>query len=124
MISGRARVSLPDPPGALTPLVRQQDADAQLVGWLEIYLVVAAIVGSPPAILAAARRHDPVEVVGVLVIGILGALVFVAGAVALMFNGYVEDTGMEPARTLHIAIPLLLFGIAVSAAAWRIAARA
>jgi hypothetical protein len=94
------------------------------VGWLEIYLVVAAIVGSPPAILAAARRHDPAGVVGVLVIGILGAAVLVAGAVALMFNGYVEDAGMEPAQTLHIAIPLLAIGIAVSGAAWWIAARA
>ena len=56
-----------------------------------------------------------------MVLGVLGVIVLVAGAVALLFNGYVEDTGMRPARTLPIAIPLLAVGIAVSAAAWKIA---
>jgi hypothetical protein len=94
------------------------------VGWSELYLVAALIVGSPPALLAAARDHDPAKVVGVLALGILGAAVLGFGAVALMFNGYVEDSGMEPTPTLHIAIPLLAIGLAISAAAWRIAARA
>jgi enamine deaminase RidA (YjgF/YER057c/UK114 family) len=40
---------------------------------------------------AGKRRHHPAGVVAVLVIGILGAIAFIAGAVALMFNGYVED---------------------------------
>jgi hypothetical protein len=41
-----------------------------------------------------------------------------------MFNGYVEDAGMESARTLHIALALLAGGLGVSAAAWWIAATA
>ena len=41
-----------------------------------------------------------------------------------MFDGYVEDVGMEPAKTLHIGIPLLAVGISVSGAAWWFAARA
>ena len=94
------------------------------MGSSEIYLVAAAIVGSPPAILAAARDHDPARVVGVLALGILGAAVLGVGAVALMFNGYAEDSGMEPSNTLLVAIPLLAIGVAISAAAWRIAARA
>jgi len=57
-------------------------------------------------------------------VGLLGIYaVFVAGAYALMLDGYVEDQGMQPARTLPIAIPLLAIGIGVSIAAWRKAAR-
>jgi hypothetical protein len=92
------------------------------VGWLELYLLAAAAIGSPPAI-AAARRPELVGIIGVLVVGFLGALVLLAGAVALLYNGYVEDAGTAPARTLHIAIPLLAVGIAVWAAAWWIAIR-
>jgi hypothetical protein len=92
--------------------------------WLEIFLVITAIMGLPPAGLAITRRHDPAAVVAVLVIGVLGAVALLAGAVALIFNGYVEDTGSEPVQTLHIAIPLLAAGVSVSAAAWWIAARA
>ncbi len=91
------------------------------MGWLELFLTVAVVVGSPPAIVAAVRRYEAAAVVGVLVVGVLGGILLVAGAVAVMFNGYVEGTGMEPARTLYIAIPLLVAGIAVSALAWRVA---
>jgi hypothetical protein len=94
------------------------------VGWSGIFLVCAGILGLPPAYLAVARRHDPAGVVAVLVIAVLGAVALLAGIVALMYNGYVEDAGMEPARTLHIAIPLLAVGVSVSGAAWWIAARA
>jgi hypothetical protein len=78
------------------------------MGWAEIYLAVAVVIGSPPGIVAAVRRHDAAAVVGVLVLGILGAVVLV---------------GTEPARTLRIAIPLLAVGVAVSAVAWRAAGR-
>jgi hypothetical protein len=91
------------------------------MGWVEILLAVATLIGSPPAIFAAVRRYEAAVVVGVLAIGVLGAIVLIAGAIALMFNGYVEDTGMKPARTLPVAIPLLAIGLAVWAMAWRAA---
>jgi hypothetical protein len=40
-----------------------------------------------------------------------------------MFNGYVEDYGSEPARTLGRAIAFLTVGIVLNAAAWLVAFR-
>jgi hypothetical protein len=98
-------------------------SDTALVSWFHIFLAVGAVIGLPSAIVATARKHDPVGVVAILAIATFGGVVLVAGGVALMFNGYVEDAGMEPARTLHIAIPLLVVGLGISAYAWWVAAR-
>ena len=93
------------------------------MGLLGIYAVVVAALGLPPALFATARERDSGCVLRVLLMGILGAAVLVAGAYALLFDGYVEDQGMQPARTLPIAIPLLALGTGVSIAAWWKAAR-
>jgi hypothetical protein len=69
------------------------------------------------------RRRDGEVVLGLLALGILGGILLVFGAVLLLFNGYVEDVGSEPLRTLPFAIPLLAAGVVASVAAWRIAVR-
>jgi membrane protein DedA with SNARE-associated domain len=98
------------------------DADAGRVDWV-FALGVAALIAAAPAGVARRRGHGPGTLVLVFVLHSVSVIVFGAGALALVFNGYVEDYGMEPARTLHFAIPLLASGALVTAAAWYIAGR-
>ena len=98
------------------------DADAGRVDGVFI-LCVAALIAAAPAGVASRRGHGVRTVLPVFVVHLLGVIVLGAGALALVFNGYVEDYGMEPARTLHFAIPLLAIGALVTAGAWYVAGR-
>jgi hypothetical protein len=85
-----------------------------------------AVASIPAGICAAvARRRGrdswSAPLVFVLQLGGLFALFF--GLMALALDGYVEDYGMTPARTMHFAVPLLAIAVMSSAAAWMIALR-
>ena len=92
------------------------------MGWVVI-LAVAALFGAAPAGAASHRGHGLSAVLLVFGLHLLALIVLGAGALALAFNGYVEDYGMEPARTLHVAIPLLAVGALFTAAVWYVAGR-
>ena len=59
----------------------------------------------------------------VFVLKAIGLLILGYGLLALMFDGYVEDYGSEPADTLDKAIMGLAIGAVCSAAAWYVAVR-
>jgi hypothetical protein len=91
--------------------------------WVVLLLMVAALIGAAPAGVARRRGHGAGMVLLVLVLMVLGVGVLAAGALALMFNGYVEGYGSEPGRTLDVALPLLGLGFLLGAVAWYIAGR-
>jgi membrane protein DedA with SNARE-associated domain len=92
------------------------------MGWVVI-LAVVALSGAAAAGVASRRGHGLSTVLLVFVLHLVALIVLGTGALALVFNGYVEDYGMEPARTLHVAIPLLAAGALFTAAVWYIAGR-
>ena len=98
------------------------DAGCVDVEWVLIPGVVALIAAAPAGV-ASRRGHGLRTVRLVFVVHFLSVIVLGAGALALVFNGYVEDYGMEPAHTLDVAIPLLAVGALVTAVAWYIAGR-
>ena len=88
-----------------------------------ILLAVASVPAGLCAAVARRRGRDrwSAPVVFVLQLGGLFALFF--GLFALALDGYVEDYGMTPARTLRFALPLLAVAVVATAAAWMIALR-
>ena len=45
-----------------------------------------------------------------MVLSAVATLVLLLGLLALAYNGYTEDAGSTPARTLDLAVPLLVVG--------------
>jgi hypothetical protein len=86
-----------------------------------MYLVLAVLVAMVPAILARSRGRRVRVVMLAFALATIGALVVGFGLLALMFHGYVEDYGSEPADTLDKAIAGLAIGAACSLAAWYVA---
>ena len=75
-------------------------------------LLLAAIAGLP-ALMANNAGHPQKTVLRVFLLHFVGIIVVAVGYVALMFHGYVEDSGTPPGNTLPVAIPLLVLGAAM-----------
>jgi hypothetical protein len=87
------------------------------------YLLVVAAVAAILAALARRRGHASGRVLLAFVVEGVGLIVLGFGLLALLLNGYVEDYGSAPARTLDIAVPLLSVGGVVMAAGGFLALR-
>lgn len=88
------------------------------MGTLAFYAVF--LLGPPVAVAVRAHRCGR-RLGGVAALTILaaaGGVVCDAGILALAFNGHIEDYGSPPARTLRLAIPLLLIGAVMILSAW------
>jgi len=89
--------------------------------WVALLLLLVLGVAMAPAKLAGRFGHRPHVVVWVFVLQLIGLLALGYGLMALMFNGYVEDYGMEPVDTGNKAIVGLVIAAVVSATAWYVA---
>lgn len=86
-----------------------------------LYLVLAGAVAAAPVAVARRRGHTSGRVRVVFVLAAVGLVAVGYGLFALMVNGYVEDSGSEPARTLGRAVALFTVGTVLTAAAWLVA---
>jgi hypothetical protein len=89
--------------------------------WVAVLLLLVLGVAMAPAKLAGRFGHRPHVVASVFVLQLIGLFALGYGLMAVMFNGYVEDYGMEPANTTNQAIVGLVIGAVVSAVAWYVA---
>lgn len=87
------------------------------------YLVLTVLGAVAPTVVARRLGHRARGVVLVFVLGAIGLLAIGFGLIALIFHGFVEDAGLEPADTLDKAILGLAIGGVCSAAAWYVALR-
>ena len=75
-----------------------------------------------PPVVVAVRAHRGGRRLGAVaaltILAAAGGVVCGYGTLALAFNGYIEDNGSPPSRTLWLAIPLLLVGAAMILSAW------
>jgi hypothetical protein len=87
------------------------------------YLAVVVLLAAAPAGLARRFGHAVGTVRLVFGLHVLGLIAIGYGLLALIFDGYVEDYGSEPAHTLERAVALLAVGAVLAAAAWLLALR-
>jgi hypothetical protein len=83
-----------------------------------ILLVVA--IAALSASVARRRGKKPPTIALVFALHCFGITAVGLGILALMFHGYVEDSGLEPSNTLPMAIPLLVLGAAMVIAGGRL----
>ena len=88
-----------------------------------ILFAAASIPAGICAAVARRRSRDSWSAPLVFVLQFSGLFALFFGLMALALDGYVEDYGMAPARTLRFALPLLAVAVVASAAAWMIALR-
>ncbi|MDA0162202.1 hypothetical protein OM076_18160 [Solirubrobacter ginsenosidimutans] len=92
-------------------------------GLFLILFAAGSVLAGTCAVVAHRRSRDLWSAPLAFVLQLGGLFALLVGLFYLVFNGYVEDYGMQPARTLHIALPLLAVALVASAAAWAIALR-
>ncbi len=81
------------------------------------YLVMLAADAVLLAGLARPLRLPGSRVAAMVLAHVAGGVLFGAGVVAWLFNGYGEEYG-DHADTLAFAIPLILAGVALACAGW------
>jgi hypothetical protein len=87
------------------------------------YLAVVVLLAAALAIVARRFGHAVGTVRLIFGLQALGLIAIGYGLLMLRFDGYVEDYGSEPARTLDLAFPLLAIGAVLAAVAWFLALR-
>jgi hypothetical protein len=84
------------------------------------YCVAFVVLPVGVELLARTRGFRLSAVMGLVAVSVVGVLVIGVGLVALAFNGTIQDSGEQPARTLGTAIPMLMTGGLISLIPWAI----
>jgi hypothetical protein len=77
---------------------------------MDLAILLVAAIASFPALVANNSGRTQRMVLQVFLLHFFGLIASAIGLFALMFHGYVEDSGVPPSNTLPVAIPLLAIG--------------
>jgi hypothetical protein len=88
---------------------------------LAVFVVVLLLATLGPIPVARRIGHRGRRLTVLAWMGCAGLPIVLFGLLALGYDGYVEDNGSTPARTLDTAIPVLAVGVALALGAWWIA---
>lgn len=88
------------------------------MGLILVWLGVASVLSVPLVFFARRRGATPVDLALSLIGHAIGFGLAAFGGLALLFDGYVEDYGMEPAETTGVGEGFIAAGLFVLVAAW------